>query len=205
MRLILLGAPGSGKGTAALKLASRFGIENVVASTLLRNVYESGSPDGSKIKEFMDSGNLVPDEIVNRILLDYLKSLNGYVLDGYPRTKIQAEKLEEKLVENGVSIDRVIYLDVSLDVSLERNMARMTCPSCGYSPSSGVTVCPECGTHLVKRADDQIETIRHRFKTYLDLTEPLIDYYEKKGILLRIDASASIDEVEKLIIGGLCV
>jgi adenylate kinase len=203
MRLILLGPPGSGKGTSARKLAEKFGVKNVIASNLLRQEYKNGSPDGEKIRSYMDSGNLVPDEITNRILLAYLKEVDGYILDGYPRTRNQAEKLEEKLQENGVVIDRVIYLDVPLDVALARNLSRKTCPNCGYSPSSEMEVCPHCNTKLGKRTDDAVQTIKHRFRTYLELTKPLIDFYSEKGILLTVDASVTIDEVNRSIVSGL--
>ena len=120
MRLILLGPPGSGKGTASRILAERLGVEKVVASDLLREESKNNVEYAEKILEYMDAGNLVPDEIVNKVVLEHLRNLSGYVLDGYPRTKNQAEKLEKKLDENNVSIDRIIYLDVTLDVTLKR-------------------------------------------------------------------------------------
>jgi len=203
MRLILLGPPGSGKGTASRVLAERLGVEKVVASDLLREESKNNVEYAEKILEFMDAGNLVPNEIVNKVVLEHLRNLSGYVLDGYPRTRNQAEKLEKKLDENDVSIDRIIYLDVTLDVTLKRNLNRLTCPDCGFSPTAGVKECPVCGAKLEKRTDDIANTITYRFDTYQKRTQPLIKYYKDRGMLLEIDANKSIEEVHESIINGL--
>lgn len=203
MRLILLGPPGSGKGTASRVLAERLGVPKVVASDLLRKESENDVEYADVILECMDAGNLVPDDIVNRVVLEHLRNLSGYVLDGYPRTRNQAEMLEKKLGEHGVSVDRVVYLDVELDISLKRNLNRLSCPKCGFSPSVGTVKCPICGAKLEKRTDDVAETITHRFETYQKRTKPLIDYYEDRGVLLNVDANKSIEEVHESIMKGL--
>jgi len=203
MRLILLGPPGSGKGTASRLLAEKLGVQKVVASVLLRKESQRDDEYADIIRERMNTGNLVPDDIVNRVVLERLKDLSGYVLDGYPRTKNQAEMLEKKLEENDVSVDRVIYLDVELDVTLRRNMNRLTCSKCGFSPSPGADKCPVCGASLEKRSDDIVDTITRRYKVYQDRTKPLIGYYKQRGVLLVIDANRTIQEVQESIIKEL--
>ena len=203
MKLIMLGAPGSGKGTAARELEKKLNIPVLTTSSILRDETKSGSATGKTMKEFMDAGKLVPDELVIQAVMTRLSKYDGYILDGFPRTLRQAEAFELKLEQTGTKIDKVIYLDLPLEVAKQRNLLRLTCKVCGFSPTPGATVCPKCGGELVKRVDDEEATILKRLSTYVDETAPLVDFYATKGKLLKIDANAFVDVVRERVFTAL--
>lgn len=203
MKLILLGPPGSGKGTVASDLVATLKTQALTSSMILKEEIKHGTQTGLTMKQFMDAGRLVPDELVIQAILTKLDNLESYILDGFPRTIAQAEALDEKLCETGKIIDHVIYLDLPLEVAKQRNILRTTCKVCGFSPMPDNTVCPKCGGELIKRVDDEEATILKRLTTYVDETAPLVDFYCTKGKLLKIDANASCDIVKMRILSAL--
>ena len=204
MNIILLGPPGGGKGTQAKKIVEKYGIPHIATGDILREAVAKGTELGKKAKEYMDRGELVPDEIVIGIVRERLKQPDcekGFLLDGFPRTIKQAEALDEMLKELGKNIDAVIYIDVPEEEVVKRITYRRTCRNCGavyhliYAPPKEDNKCDKCGGELYQRDDDKEEVVRQRFKVYMENTAPLIEYYEKKGLLYRVDGTKSIDEV----------
>ena len=204
MNIILLGPPGGGKGTQAKKIVEKYGIPHIATGDILREAVAKGTELGKKAKEYMDRGELVPDEIVIGIVRERLKQPDcekGFLLDGFPRTIKQAEALDEMLKELGKGIDAVIYIDVPEEEIVKRITYRRTCRNCGavyhliYAPPKEDNKCDKCGGELYQRDDDKEEVVRQRFKVYMENTAPLIEYYEKKGLLYRVDGTKSIDEV----------
>lgn len=199
--LILLGPPGSGKGTQAKELEKRFGFVHISTGDLLRKAVREGTPVGKVAEKYMKEGALVPDDVILNLVNEALSSVTRFVLDGFPRNITQAKKLEDMMREIGGMIKRAILLDVSDDEIVKRLLARRICPSCGRvynlitSPPKDDNKCDVCGVQLVKRSDDNEETIRNRLAVYRKETAPLIKYYEEKGILSRVDASRSPEEV----------
>ncbi|MFB6265139.1 MAG: adenylate kinase [Bradymonadaceae bacterium] len=200
-RLIMLGPPGAGKGTQAQRLADDLDVPQVSTGDMLRDARRRGTELGEKAAEYMDAGELVPDEIVVGIVddrLDEPDARDGYILDGFPRTREQAEALDEM----GVSIDAVISLSVGEDELVRRLSGRLNCPECGaafhadFDPPSTDDVCDECGHEgLVTREDDRPEVVRERLATYREQTEPLVAYYQQKGLLVEIDGEGTPEEV----------
>lgn len=205
MKLILLGPPGSGKGTVASDLVSTLHTQALTSSMILKEEIRQGTQTGLTMKQFMDAGRLVPDDLVIQAILAKLDNLESYILDGFPRTIAQAQALDGKLDETGKKIDHVIYLDLPLEVAKHRNMLRRMCKICSFSPMPDNTVCPKCGGELIKRVDDEEATILKRLTTYVDETAPLVDFYNIKGKLLKIDANASSDVVKMRILSALGV
>ncbi len=204
MNLILLGPPGAGKGTQAKKIVEKYGIPHIATGDILRDAVAKGTELGKKAKEYMDRGELVPDDIVIGIVKERLQQPDcekGFLLDGFPRTLKQAEALDEMLKELGKKIDAVIYIDVPEEEIVKRIVNRRTCRKCGavyhliYAPPKEPNKCDKCGGELYQRDDDKEETVRQRFRVYMENTAPLIEYYEKKGLLYRVDGTKSIDEV----------
>lgn len=204
MNLILLGAPGAGKGTQAKRIVEKYGIPHIATGDILREAVAKGTELGKKAKEYMDRGELVPDEIVIGIVKERLQQPDcekGFLLDGFPRTLKQAEALDDMLNELGKKIDSVIYIDVPEEEVVKRIVNRRTCRNCGavyhliYAPPKEPNKCDKCGGELYQRDDDKEETVRQRFKVYMENTAPLIEYYEKKGILHKVDGTKNIDEV----------
>ena len=206
--LIFLGPPACGKGTQTNKLSEFLGFPHVDTGSLLRAEIANGSEEGKFAKTFIDKGQLVPAELVGRIIAKKLAGddcKNGYVLDVYPRSLEQAQMLEDinKNVdkEHGEVIFKAIYFDIDTQILIDRIVARQSCPKCGeiynkkFKPSKIENICDKCGTELKTRADDNEETAKARFDTYFRETAPLIEFYEKKGVLYKIDANGSIDEV----------
>ena len=204
MRIIMLGAPGAGKGTQASRISEKYGIPQISTGDILRSAVREGTELGKKAKEYMDRGELVPDEIVigivrERIVQDDCKK--GFILDGFPRTVVQAEALDKMLEELGLSIDYVINIDVPEEEIVKRLTGRRTCRNCQamyhviFNPPKKDNVCDKCGGELYQRDDDKEETIRARLEVYKKQTAPLIDYYSKKGKLVNIDGTKSIDEI----------
>jgi adenylate kinase len=205
MRIVLLGAPGSGKGTQAKILMEHFGAPQISTGDLLRAAVADGTELGKRAKAAMDAGELVSDEIVVGIIRERLENAqdtsSGFVLDGFPRTEDQADSLDEMLDKLGQPLEQAILIQVSSDVLIKRLTGRRTCQSCGqmfniyFNPPAREGVCDRCGGKLAQREDDNEETISNRLKVYQRETEPLIGYYEKQGKLARVDGEADAAEV----------
>jgi len=204
MKLVLLGPPGSGKGTQAKRLAKKYGIPHVSSGDILRaGLQEEGYLDG-ETREIIRSGRLVPDRIAAEIVRKRLGEEDcgkGFILDGFPRTLPQAESLNGFLKENSMPIDQVLYLELSQEEAVKRLSGRRTCSRCGatfhlvFSPPHTPGLCDRCGAQLSQREDDKEMTVRERMKTYEKQTYPLIEYYKSRGLLTKINANKSIDEV----------
>ncbi|WP_428515747.1 adenylate kinase [Roseovarius sp.] len=203
--LILLGPPGAGKGTQARLLEEKHGLVQLSTGDLLRAAVAAGTPAGREAKAVMDAGNLVSDDIVIAILRDRLAEpdcANGVILDGFPRTAVQAEALDSLLAESGQKIDTAISLEVDDAAMVERISGRFTCGGCGegyhdsFKPTARPGICDTCGgTDMKRRADDNAETVAQRLAAYHAQTAPLIDYYQSKGALSRVPAMGPIDEI----------
>ena len=207
--LIFLGPPACGKGTQTNKLSEFLGLPHVDTGSLLRAEIAKASEEGNIAKSFIDKGQLVPEELVGKIIgkkLDGDDCQNGYVLDGYPRSLEQAKMLEQinKDVDAAKQASfKAIYFDIDTQILIERIIYRQSCPICGeiynkkFKPSRIENICDKCNVELKTRADDNEETAKLRFETYFRETAPLIKFYEEKGVLYKIDANGSIDEVWK--------
>ena len=205
--LIFLGPPACGKGTQTNRLSEYLGFPHVDTGSLLRAEIAKESEEGKIAKSFIDKGQLVPPELVGRIIANRLAQedcRNGYVLDGYPRSLEQAvmlEKINAEINKDEKVSFKAIYFDIDTQILIDRIVARQSCPKCGeiynkkFKPSIVENICDKCGTELKTRADDNEETARARFDTYFRETAPLVEFYEKKGVLYKIDANGSIDEV----------
>jgi adenylate kinase len=212
MKIVLLGAPGSGKGTQAKRLTDELSIPQISTGDILRAAVKKGTEMGLKAKEFMGKGALVPDDVIIGIMRERLKEKDaekGYILDGFPRTIKQAEALDAMLHEMNRALDHVLSIYVSEDELLERMTGRRTCKNCGtmfheeFDPPKKKGICDKCGGELYTRDDDKEETIRARFKVYRESTFPLIDYYKAKKLLRDIEGVGSIDEIYGRIKGAL--
>jgi len=209
--LIFLGPPGSGKGTQAKKLAEKLRLCHIALGDILRETIREGSEVGKKAKAYVEAGKLVPDEVTIEITKQRLSRDDcslGFILDGFPRSIGQAEALTEFL--NGRD-HRVLYFKVPLSLVIERNVGRLSCANCGavyhekFNPPKKEGICDICGGTLYRRADDTEEVIKTRFKVYEESTAPVVDYYEKKGNMISINAAGSIDEVFERMIKALGV
>jgi len=212
MRLILLGGPGSGKGTQGAVISERYSIPEVSTGDLFRKHVAEKTPLGQKADDYMKKGQLVPDELVLSMVeerLDQSDCANGYLLDGFPRTLAQAASLKKMLAKRGTALDHVVLIDVLDEAIVARLSARRTCSSCGtiynlnLSPPKKAGVCDKCGGKLTQREDDMPETIRQRLRIYHQATEPLIAYYRKEGLVRQVDGSKSPQEVSRAIIAAL--
>jgi adenylate kinase len=205
MNIILLGAPGAGKGTQAKMLEDKFGLVQLSTGDMLRAAVAAGTEVGKIAKDLMEAGELVPDEVVVGIISDRVDEddcKGGFILDGFPRNTAQAEALDAMLEEKGLSLQHVIEMKVNPDILVERITGRFSCGDCGagyhdiYKPVSKEGTCDECGsTNLNRRKDDNEETVRSRLEVYSNETEPLLPYYEGKRILRQVDGMASMDAV----------
>jgi adenylate kinase len=205
MRLILLGPPGAGKGTQAQRLVEKHGIPQLSTGDMLRAAVRAETEVGKRAKAVMEAGHLVSDEIVNEIVserIDAADCVNGFILDGYPRTLAQADALEAMLKRKGQPLDAVIELKVDDDVLVDRIAGRYTCARCGTGyhdtkhPPKVAGVCDKCGSHEFKRrADDNAETLRTRLQAYYKDTSPLVGYYHAKGLLAGVDGMADMNQV----------
>ncbi len=204
MILILLGAPGAGKGTQSERIIEDYNIIQISTGDILREEVKKETELGKIAKSYMDKGELVPDDIIIGMMENRLKqddAQNGVILDGFPRTIAQAEALDKLLEKLGKKLDVVINLEVPFDVLVNRLTARVYCSVCKktynliFSPPKIEGVCDVCGGRLVRRDDDNEETVKNRLNVYLEQTQPLIDYYKEKGILKNIDGNRSPDEV----------
>jgi adenylate kinase len=204
MRIVLLGAPGSGKGTQAKRLEAEKGIPQISTGDMLREAVAAGTRFGAKAKETMAAGQLVSDDIVLGILSERLArpdAADGFILDGFPRTKKQAADLEELLDELGAPLDAALLLDVDFENLVKRLTGRRTCSATGkllniyFSPKEELDECLNAGGELVQREDDNEETISSRLDVYRQQTEPVVDYYRERGKLKTIEAEGSVDEI----------
>jgi adenylate kinase len=208
MNIILLGPPGSGKGTQAKLIEERCGIPQISTGDMLRKAVENKTELGIRAKNYMDSGALVPDELVIKITEERLKAedcRDGFILDGFPRTVPQAEALDEVLNKMNKKIDNALNIEVKEDDIIRRMSGRRICKGCGasyhiiFNPPKEENICDLCGKELYQRDDDKEETVRNRLKVYKDQTEPLINYYREKSVLRSIDGGRKIEEVSQLI------
>ncbi len=196
MNIIIMGAPGSGKGTQAALICKKHDVPHVSTGDLLRKNIADGTELGKKAKEYMDAGSLVPDELVIALLKNRIAEKDckkGFLLDGFPRNKAQAE-----ILDGIVNIDIALNLDTDLNKLVDRMASRRVCPKCGYSTSADKAPdgkCAECGADLIIRDDDKREVVEHRLKVYTQNTAPLIDYYKAKGVLKNVDGMQSIEAV----------
>lgn len=208
MKLILLGAPGAGKGTQAEVLCQKLGIPTISTGNILRAAIQEGTPVGLQAKSFMDAGKLVPDEVIIQIVAQRIAQpdcAEGFILDGVPRTIAQAEALDAA----GVRFDRVLSLEITDQEIEERMSGRRVCSKCGASfhiharPTKAEGVCDNCGGPVVQRDDDKPETVRHRLEVYHQQTEPLKDYYQAKGLLTLVDNRPTIEATTQAIMEAL--
>lgn len=204
MKIIMLGAPGAGKGTQAKMIADKYGIPHISTGDIFRANIKNGTELGMEAKKYMDQGLLVPDELTVKILLDRVAKDDcekGYVLDGFPRTIPQAEVLDEALAKLGDKIDYAVNVDVPDENIVRRMSGRRACLSCGatyhieHVPPKAEGVCDRCGKELVLRDDDKAETVKNRLNVYHEQTQPLIEFYEKKGVLKSVDGTVDMQDV----------
>ena len=212
MKIIMLGAPGAGKGTQAKMIADKYGVPHVSTGDIFRANIKNGTELGMEAKKYMDQGLLVPDELTVKILLDRVSQpdcKNGYVLDGFPRTIPQAEVLDKALAELGESIDYAIDVDVPDENIVKRMSGRRACVSCGatyhvvHVPPKKEGICDRCGSELILRDDDKPETVKNRLDVYHKQTQPLIDFYTKKGVLKTVDGTVDMQDAFKAIVAIL--
>lgn len=208
MNLILMGAPGAGKGTQAERISAKWNIPAISTGDMLRAAIREGNELGKSAKSYIDAGQLVPDEVVIGIIKDYLSSdkcKNGFILDGFPRSIPQAEALDRM----GVRIDAVLSIEVADEVIVERMSGRRICSGCGasfhvkYNPPSKDGVCDKCGQDLYTRDDDAPQTVTKRLETYHGQTEPLKDFYEAKGLLVTVVGQEQVEDTTALVFSAL--
>lgn len=204
MNIILMGLPGAGKGTQAVKIVEEFNIPHISTGDMFRNSLKEGTAMGLKVKQYMDKGLLIPDEIVVGLVEERLSNddtANGFLLDGFPRTVAQAVALDELLAELNRNLDHVINIDVEKNSLIARLTGRRICRDCSasyhmiYKPPTVEGVCDKCGGELYQRDDDTEETVTTRLEVNIKQTEPLLSYYEAKGVLRNADGNQEIDEV----------
>lgn len=204
MKIVMLGAPGAGKGTQAIKIADKYDIPHISTGDIFRANIKGGTELGQKAKSYIDKGELVPDEVTIGMLLDRIAQddcKNGYVLDGFPRTIPQAESLTEALKSQGDQIDFALNIDVPDEAIIRRMSGRRACPKCGatyhivYAAPKTENICDKCGTELIIRSDDKPETVKDRLNVYHQQTEPLIAYYKTAGVLREVDGTQELPKV----------
>ncbi len=216
MNLLIIGAPGAGKGTMSDLLINNFHLVHVSTGDMLRAAVKAGTPVGLKAQEYMNKGALVPDEVIHDIIVERLSQddvNDGFLFDGYPRTLNQAEDLDAILKQIGKKIDRVINLDIEDEELIKRITGRRLCPTCGeifniyYKAPAKEGICDKCGAELIQRKDDNLESLTVRLEEYHKNTQPVIEYYEAAGIVSHINAKQGVNEVYediKAALEGLC-
>ncbi|MFQ5893904.1 MAG: adenylate kinase [Nitrospinota bacterium] len=212
MNLIFLGPPGAGKGTQAKLVAERCDIPQISTGDILRQAVKEGTPLGTEAQGYMERGDLVPDTVVIGIIEERLQQPDcqaGYILDGFPRTEVQADALAETLAQRGGAIDRVVNIEVADEELIRRLAGRRTCATCqepyhvAFSPPKHEGLCDQCGGELIQRKDDEEETIRARLQVYREQTAPLIAYYEQRGLLRNVAGVGTIEEIFEAICGAV--
>ncbi len=208
MKLVIMGSPGAGKGTQTKFLSKYYDIAHISTGDILRLEMRNGTDIGKEIAHLMDSGSLVPDDIVTALLKQRIKHddcKNGFILDGFPRNRAQAETLDDVVGK----IDKAVYVEVTDDVIIERMSGRVVCPSCGaiYNKLSNPTkvegICDVCAAELIQREDDKATAVKKRLALYHELTKPLISFFEEKGILLTVDGTRDIGEITEQLVKAL--
>lgn len=212
MKIVMLGAPGAGKGTQAEMIADKYHIPHISTGDIFRANIKNGTELGKKAKAYMDAGDLVPDELTCDLVIDRVAQddcRDGYILDGFPRTIPQAEVFTEQLAKNGDAIDYAIDVEVPDENIVKRMSGRRSCPNCGatyhiqFIPPKKEGICDTCGTALVQRDDDKPETVKNRLNVYHKSTQPLIDFYKDKGSLRVVDGTKDMKDVFAAIVNIL--
>ena len=212
MRLVLVGPPGAGKGTQAEFIAKRYGIPKISTGDIFRANVSGGTELGREAKKYMDAGDLVPDEVTNAMVRDRLAEPDataGFLLDGFPRNTAQAEVLDGILDQLGSGLSVVLDLEVDFEEVVRRLSGRRTCKKCGhvwhleFDPPAREGVCDLCGGELYQRDDDHADTVRHRLEVYAQQTEPIIDFYRQRGVLVSVDALGAVEDVSERAFGAL--
>ena len=212
MKIIMLGAPGAGKGTQAKQIAAKYSIPHISTGDIFRANIKNGTELGKKAKTYMDQGALVPDELTCDLVMDRIQQddcKNGFVLDGFPRTIPQAEALDKALAANNETVDYAINVEVPDENIINRMSGRRACVGCGatyhieFNPTKVEGICDACGEKLILRDDDKPETVKNRLSVYHEQTQPLIDYYSKKGVLAEVDGTQSMENVFNAIVDVL--
>lgn len=212
MRLVLLGPPGVGKGTQASAIVAKYNIPHISTGDIFRANIKEGTELGKEAKEYMDKGLLVPDQLVVSIVKDRLSKADckdGFLLDGFPRNEDQAEVLEEELLKMGIKLNKVVNIQADKDLLIQRAIGRRICKECGtsyhilFNPPKVAGICDLDGGSLYQRDDDNEETVSTRIEVYLNQTQPLIQFYEKRGLIVNIDGTKPIDETFNAIVEAL--
>ena len=198
MNIVLLGAPGAGKGTQAQRLVAELGVAHISTGDLLRAAVKGGTELGVQAKKYMDAGELVPDQLVIDLVKERLAeddAQNGFMLDGFPRNTVQAVTLDTELAALGRELDCALLVDVPFEVIVERLSGRRTCRDCGHTGTAADATCPTCGGEMYQRDDDKPETIQNRLDVYEKSTSPLVEYYRGQGILKTVDGNRDVEVV----------
>lgn len=206
MNIVLLGAPGAGKGTQAKKLVENHGMLHLSTGDLLRAAVKDQTPLGIKAKSYMDAGDLVPDELIINMVKERIQAddaKKGVIFDGFPRTATQAVALDSELAELGQPLQHAVLVDVKSDVIIKRLTSRRTCRDCGYIGTDADASCPKCSGEMYQRDDDNEATVTNRLNVYETSTAPLIDYYRGKDLLVTIDGDRPVDEVHADVVAAL--
>ena len=212
MKLIMLGAPGAGKGTQAARVAAELQIPHISTGDIFRANIKNGTELGKKAKAFMDAGKLVPDELTCDLVADRIAKddcANGFILDGFPRTIPQAEALDKVLVSRGEKVDYAVNIDVPDEAIISRMSGRRACVTCGatyhiqFNPPKKEGICDNCGGELILREDDKPETVKTRLNVYHEQTQPLIDFYQAKGVLVTVDGTQALNDVFKAVLAKI--